>query len=219
MALKSQKDIIDSYNTRWGIKDGEKHHVGDTKVTKNFPDHLMVGETWESGDGVYKKIGENAWSMQKDRQRFSISECGRCGKYMRSKNEKNVYMQTGKCFTCHAKEETTKIGGGKEYKPPKWKSEIMFKDSFGNIIMDVNEMMEQYGNIVTHGVLTSVHENMNKLSDEERNNELHESIENKIKELEQKEGGEINHKEVKAQMDDLKNQLSKNTNRELKKNI
>lgn len=218
--LKTQDDVIKSYKKRWGIKDRENFHVSDTKNTKSFPDEIPIGETWTDRDGkVYKKIGNDSWVLKSEKKSFSISECGVCGKYMKSINEKNVHMETGKCFRCHAKRETVLIGRGEDYKAPEWKYEILFKDSYGNIVMDVNDMIKEYGNIVTHGVLQRVYESMGDINPDERNQELYTSIKKKIDQIEHEEGGEIDHEKVREEMLKVKEMISKRENETLKKKI
>lgn len=209
------ENLIDSYKDRWGLKEGEKYYVSNHRAgkVKSFPSNAEVGDIWEdpASGKKYKKLGEDTWSHQSNRERFSMRECGKCGRYLRNINEANVNLTTGKCYKCHAHEETLKIGRGEEYKPPKWKSDIMFTNSFGEIVMSIDEAIKEYGDIIAHGMLTQLTEAMDQMREKGKrvNEPMYENAHRYMDMLEERNGGNIDHKNSKGELIKLRTKFDK----------
>ena len=221
-AEKKTEEIIDQYKKRWNIKDDDRHYFRSGGKSVEFPKDAKIGDEWTNPKTgkKYKKDGEKSWTQVNNRERFNMRECSQCGRYLKSKNDVNVHLSTGKCIKCHAIEEKKKIVSGEAYTPPAWKKEILFKDTFGNIVMSIDEVIQQYGDLVGHGVLTQLVEGMDRMRDEgERVNEpMYENAKRYLAEIEGRIG-QVDHTQLKARMLELKRDLSKKKNQELKKQL
>ena len=160
--------IRDKYKNRWNIKNSEEFHLNDTKARINFPESLEevdIGDTWEDSRGVkWERKGRNSWVKETHIETFNPSKCfnDECGRFLSNVNEINVNLQTGKCFKCHAREEKQKIVDGVPFEEPEWKKNILIRDSFGNVMMDIKEYEEEYGQLNTFIFLTNLINGMDR---------------------------------------------------------
>lgn len=172
--IKEQKlkegieNVKKKYKKRWNIKEKEKFHTRDTKGGINFPkslDEVAIGEEWEDASGKkWKRTGKNTWNQISKLELYRPDVCFSCERMLSNRNEINVNMETGKCFKCHAKEEKKKIIEGKPYEPPHWRKDIRILDSFGNTVMNIQEYIEEYGDLNAYIFLM----NLKKGLDEKR---------------------------------------------------
>lgn len=169
--LKEQEaidDVKNKYKKRWNIKDPEKFHFNKADASISFPkslDEVSVGDTWEDSTGTeWERKGENTWVKVSHMERYNPSVCmnKECGRLLSNVNEINVNMQTGKCYKCHAKEESEKIAKGEEFKEPEWRKNILIRDSFGNILMDITEYIDEYGDLNGFIFLTNLVNGMDR---------------------------------------------------------
>jgi len=166
--------VKEKYKKRWGIKDKDRDifYINNKKGSKGFPslEEAPVGETWEDEHGKeWKRVDENYWIKQSAIESYRPDKCMSCKRLLSNKNEINVHMATGKCYKCHAKEEKMKIINKEKFEDPNWEQDILIRDSFGNIIMNIDEYRQQYGDLNTYIFLTNLIWGMNRKKEEGKN--------------------------------------------------
>ena len=166
------EDVKSKYMKRWNIKNPEKFHFKDTDSSIDFPkslDDVGVGETWEDSRGTeWERVGKNTWTKVSHMQRYNPNMCFNedCKRLLSNVNEINVNMVTGKCFKCHAKEEAEKIAKGEPFEEPEWRKNILIRDSFGNVLMDIQDYLEEYGDLNGYIFLTNLIDGMDEKRDD-----------------------------------------------------
>ena len=169
------QEIIENYKNKAGVN--KKLQVfttdGERNVSKHtVPSWLKKGEEWENPiNGKKWKRDENGLlsSGRRDiKNEVSPKICPKCSRYLKSKNDINIRLQTGKCIRCHSDAELDAIVNGEEYTPPSWKGDILIKDSTGKIVMDIDEYQQEYGNQMTFMFLNKL---VQELDEKKQNNE------------------------------------------------
>ena len=162
---EKQKEGVDrikkKYMKRWNLEESEKFHMRNTDAKINFPTSLEevdIGEVWEDNKTgkKWKRTGKKSWTRESSMNLFRPDVCMKCERLLSNHNEINVNMTTGRCYKCHAKEETEKIAKGEEYVPPSWKSEIRITNTFGEVIMDIYEYINDFGELNAYIFLTNL---------------------------------------------------------------
>lgn len=231
---KRSDDIIENYKDKAGVNKLRVFTTdGGRKINKNTtPSWLKNGESWENpvSGKKWRRTKEGLLiSGRSDRKNeFSPKICPKCHSYLKSHNDINIRLQTGKCIRCHSDAELDAIIEGKEYEPPQWKSDILIKDSMGKVVMNIDEYHQQYGDQMTFMFLNQLvteiderrekGENVNELIYENalnRRNKLKKKIKEQIESMNDTveamiESGEISEDLNEEDMEKVINKINKN---------
>lgn len=148
---KQTQSFIRKWMKNWNIKSQETFRLSTVRQKER-----VVGDIWrEDGKWMIQKNGY-IQSSARHPELFNESKagvfytCNRC-KTKFLDNQKNVTQidviyNTGKCTKCHAEIEFDKMMEGKTRKPlEEIVQNFAVKDSFGNTLMSLEEIREEYG--------------------------------------------------------------------------
>jgi hypothetical protein len=159
---RGTEKVIESYLRRWNLKDTKVHVLKDSRKRRE------IGEVWQENGMWHKQMNgyvttshvkpvEGVSNTTRPTNLFKDKTC-KCGKIVRNRTELKVFRSTNKCFDCHTKEETEKIARSENYVEPKWKNDIIIKDSFNQPSVSIDEYEKEFGKEEATKIIEAVHE-------------------------------------------------------------
>lgn len=166
--------VIDNYLKRWNIEEKKVFDTGNTnsklatiKRKREVGDTWLENEKWHQQRNGYVFVSNTKpkpYIQQNNSDLFKYSRCS-CGKKITNANELKIFKSTNLCIKCNNQKELEVITSGKEYQPPKWKNDIIIKDSFNQPLFSIKEYEKSFGSEEAN----KIKQNVEKIRNEKTN--------------------------------------------------
>jgi hypothetical protein len=159
--------VIDNYLKRWNIDEKKVFDLGGgTSNVQTIKQKRKIGDTWKENDRWYQQRDGYVYisnqkplpynlTTNRNSDLFKYSRCS-CGKKITNENELKIFKATNICIKCNNNKELEQITSGKEYEPPKWKNDIIIKDSFNQPLVSLQEYEKSFGSNEAQKIKTKV---------------------------------------------------------------